>query len=187
MNALARTTFFAAVTIAAFAGGCAHHQTSQWPPRTIEPASAQRTGMTLDRVKKLEGAWTMKDEKGTEIVASVFTVSSGGTVVREVMFPGSEHEMTNVYHMDGADIIVTHYCAAGNQPRMRCTSPGLDRLTFEYDSVSNYVPGGFHGKSGFMGKVALVFIDNDHVNQVWTHYVDGQAGEPMTFALTRKK
>ncbi len=37
------------------------------------------------------------------------------------MYPGMEHEMTNMYTLDGNTLVMTHYCAGGNQPRMRAT------------------------------------------------------------------
>ena len=44
--------------------------------------------------------------------------TGGGSAVTETLFPGTAHEMMSVYHMDGDDLVLTHYCAGGNQPRM---------------------------------------------------------------------
>ena len=44
----------------------------------------------------------------------------------ETVFPGSPHEMVTVYHADGPDLVLTHYCMEGNQPRMR--AQGRQRL-----------------------------------------------------------
>ena len=64
----------------------------------------------------------MKDEAGKMQAASVFKVSSAGSVVWRTMLPGTPSEMKNMYHLDGVGVIATHYCAMSNQPRMRCTS-----------------------------------------------------------------
>ena len=56
----------------------------------------------------------------------------------EVLFPGSEHEMVTVYHQDGDDLLLTHYCSARNQPRMKCNGeaePNL--LRFEFVDATN--------------------------------------------------
>src|SRR2546421_11290186 len=95
--------------------GCA----STAAPHAATPATDAQRAALLDRVKQLQGTWEMTDDKGKNQVASVFAVSSNGSVVREIMFPGGPHEMTNVYHMDGPTMVMTHYCAMGNQPRLR--------------------------------------------------------------------
>ena len=41
-----------------------------------------------------------------------FRVTSAGSVVQETMFPGSDHEMVNMYSVDGDKLLMTHYCAA---------------------------------------------------------------------------
>jgi hypothetical protein len=45
--------------------------------------------------------------------------SAGGSVVMETMMAGTDYEMINMYHLDGDDLVLTHYCAGGNQPTMR--------------------------------------------------------------------
>ena len=48
-----------------------------------------------------------------------YAVTAAGSAVVETVFPGTEHEMVTVYHADGSDLVLTHYCMEGNQPRMR--------------------------------------------------------------------
>jgi len=50
----------------------------------------------------------------------------------------TDHEMTNVYHMDGPTLVMTHYCAAGNQPRLRAASGTSGTIDFKTDSVTNW-------------------------------------------------
>ena len=47
--------------------------------------------------------------------------------------------MGSVYHLDGADLRVTHYCAAQNQPRLRATSFGTDNsdIRFSFVDITN--------------------------------------------------
>lgn len=166
-------------------GGCAANQSqSAGSPRTVTMATDQQASAMLGRIKGLSGEWTMTHEGKTE-VASVFTVSSSGSVVREVMFPGSPHEMTNVYHMDGSDLIMTHYCAGGNQPRMRCTAAKGDVYDLRFDSVTNL---GDTSKP-YMAEMTLTIKDADHISQAWRSYQNGQVcKEHMpVFELTRKK
>src|SRR5437868_15374337 len=75
----------------------------------------------LDALKGLAGEWTGKAKHGDmEHEATVtYKVTAGGSAVVETVFPGTEHEMVTVYHQDGDDLVLTHYCMLGNQPRMR--------------------------------------------------------------------
>src|SRR5471030_2984942 len=79
------------------------------------------TNAALEKMKKLAGTWLLadKDGKPTDEVASAIKVTAGGSVVHETLFPGQPHEMISVYTVDGADLIMTHYCVLGNQPRMK--------------------------------------------------------------------
>lgn len=144
----------------------------------------------LDVLKPLEGTWEMTDENGKTVTGLVTKLTAGGTVVCETMFPGSPHEMTNMYHPDGDDLVMTHYCAIGNQPTMRCKGSSIKAdqspkvLTFEFDSGRNMKPADMR-----MGKLVLTIKDADHISQAWTSYKDGK---PVTdhapvFEFTRKK
>lgn len=152
--------------------------------QVVKPATDAQRAALLDTVKSLEGTWTMVDDKGQTITASVFTVSSNGSVVREVMFPGQPHEMTNVYHMDGPTLVVTHYCAVGNQPRMRAT-PGPDPsvIAFEFDSVTNLTAEDQHR----MGNLVLNLKDSDHVVAKWTSFVGDKTEGTVEFEMTRAR
>ena len=72
-------------------------------------------------MKKLaeHGATADKDGKPTDQVGSIIKVTAGGSVVHETLFPGQPQEMVSVYTVNGPDLIMTHYCVLGNQPRMK--------------------------------------------------------------------
>ena len=94
------------------------------PPLLAEPVDGPGA---FEQLKALGGTWrggiagegAEADSAATLEVVHEFRVSAAGTVVMETMGPGSEHEMINMYHLDGADLVLTHYCAGGNQPTMK--------------------------------------------------------------------
>src|SRR6516165_12136525 len=79
------------------------------------------TNAGLEKMKKLVGTWVVagKDGKPTDQVVSVVKLTAGGSAVAETLFPGQQMEMMSVYHMDGPDLVMTHYCMLGNQPKMK--------------------------------------------------------------------
>ncbi|MCL4741633.1 MAG: hypothetical protein KJZ54_05450 [Phycisphaerales bacterium] len=157
---------------------------SSQPARHV--ASPDRDAEMFGRITSLAGEWESAEDAGMPYTA-VFTVSSGGSVVREVMFPGHPHEMTNLYHMDGGDLVVTHYCAAGNQPRMvarevRETAEGTV-FEFDFESVSNLRAEHDH----YMGNMTLTLLRDGTIRQDWRSYGrDGKLTEPTVFGLKRK-
>ncbi|MEE2776655.1 MAG: hypothetical protein VYE73_07820 [Acidobacteriota bacterium] len=95
----------------------------------------------LAALKNLEGEW-MGSSQGGGSASSVRyeVIAAGGTVVKTYA-PGAPNEMLTVYHMDGDDLVLTHYCALDNQPRMRFVAsdrPG--EIRFEFDGGTNFDP-----------------------------------------------
>ena len=55
--------------------------------------------------------------------------------------PGTDHEMVSVYHADGKDVVMTHYCAFGNQPKMKLDPASKDNeLKFVFAGGTNLDP-----------------------------------------------
>jgi len=148
-------------------------------PSLVEADPALREGLFAP-VKALAGTWRVEAAEHPSEIR--FEVSSNGSVVRETMFPGTENEMTNMYALDGNSLVMTHYCAGGNQPRMRARALEGNRLVFEADGVSDLQASEDH----YMGAITLVFVDADQLEQRWVSY-ETATGKPggMTFQLTR--
>ena len=150
------------------------------------PSAAPHPG--LERLKKLAGTWVEadKDGKPTDKVVSVIKVTAAGSAVHETLFPGQPHEMVSVYYRDGADLVMTHYCALGNQPRMKADpkSPA-NQLHFQFAGGSNLDP----AKDMHMHEGTLTFIDEDHIEFSGVAWVGGKPAEGHCCAmkLVRKK
>ncbi len=138
----------------------------------------------LDSVKSLEGTWEGPGQGG-QTMRLEFHVASNGSIVREVMFPGTPHEMLNVYSLDGNSLLVTHYCAMGNQPHMRATGREGRFLDFRCDSVSDLDK----PDEMYMGELTLELPDQDHLVEHWRTFSKGKhlAEQNVDFALTRVK
>src|SRR5262249_33711013 len=149
------------------------------------PAAAKHAG--LERMKKLAGTWVAadKDGKPTDKVVSVIRVTAAGSAVIETLFPGQPHEMISMYHLDGKDLIMTHYCALGNQPRMKADpkSPA-NKIHFKFDGGTNFDP----AKDKHMHEGTITFVDDDHIEFCGSAW-DGGKPIKMTcdMKLVRKK
>lgn len=94
-------------------------------------------------IKSLKGDWRGPAAmKGMPPSHSVFRITAGGSVVEETIFPGTPLEMLSLYHMDKGALLMTHYCAIGNQPRMKLNAKKStpQELVFEFDGGTNFNP-----------------------------------------------
>lgn len=151
-------------------------------PAERQPASHPQ----LERMRQLAGEWIEAEpEEGKQAqLISVFRVVGAGSAVAETMFPDTSHEMVTMYHLDGDALMLTHYCAAGNQPRMK-TRPGggADKIEFEFAGGTNVD----EKKGMYMRSLTITFVDADTIIEEWTHYKDGKSTGQVSFKLRRKK
>ncbi len=86
-------------------GACAKDKASSSSSRSARIVSAAAPGARAPcstRSRRLAaGKWSVKGSDANMKGEIVFAVSSNDSIVRETMFPGTPHEMTNVYHLDG--------------------------------------------------------------------------------------
>jgi len=153
-------------------------------PKSEAPAAATQPAPThpgFEKLKKLAGEWFSPDEPGGPMC--IYKVTSAGTAVQETLFPGAPHEMVTMYYQEGPDLVLVHYCAMGNQPRMKAgPAAALDKLEFKFAGGSNIDP----AKDAHMHDLTLTFLDADRLRAAWTFYRDGRPSEVKTFELQRK-
>jgi hypothetical protein len=142
----------------------------------------------LARLKALEGRWAgpavwdRGGQKGNVEFEVTYRVTSGGKAVLETMMPGTPGEMVTVYHLDGEDLVLVHYCTSGNQPRMKLeTAATDDDLSFRCLGGTNMTEADSH-----MHSVRLRLVDPDHLRGEWSS-VKGDSVEWVASAeLTRR-
>lgn len=142
----------------------------------------------LEKLKKLAGTWLMADADGkpTDQVASIIKVTAGGSVVHETLFPGQPMEMVSVYAVDGKDLVMTHYCVLGNQPRMKADPQSKpNQIVFQFTGGGNLDP----AKDKHMHESTLTIVDADHIEVNGCGWENGAPAKEMCcgFKLIRKK
>jgi hypothetical protein len=146
------------------------------------------TNAGLEKMKKLAGTWLAADKDGraTDQVVSIIKVTAGGSVVHETLFPGQPHEMVSVYTVDGSDLVMTHYCVLGNQPRMKADpkSPA-NHIRFQFAGGSNLDP----KKDKHMHAATLTIVDDNHIEIAGVGWEGGAPAKEMCcgMKLVRKK
>ena len=148
-------------------------------------APARPTSASLERFKALAGEWIAAEDgdmvKKGDLVAR-YAVTASGSAVVETVFPGSEHEMVTVYHADGPDLVLTHYCMEGNQPRMRAKGVQGSRIDFAYDGGTNIDP----KRDRHMHSATFELVGADEIRSAWSELAEGKPVFVARLHLVRK-
>jgi len=159
-------------------------------PAAAEGLDAQAA---FDSLAALEGSWKgVPEGDGEEAKAEAeaagevvheFRLSAAGTVVMETMGPGTPHEMINMYHLDGEELVLTHYCAGGNQPTMRLDreSSSAGRFVFDFTGGTNLDP----AVDKHIHSAEIVLGEPGRITSIWEAFADGKTAGGMTFHLAR--
>ena len=151
--------------------------------------AGQKSGAALppapgfEKMKSLAGEWTGKSRNGKPVTIS-YTLVSDGSALLEKLGMAHESDMVTVYHPDGENLMMTHYCSAHNQPRMRAGkgSPESRNIVFDYVDATNLAS----PTAGHMHRLVLTFEDRDRIVQEWT-WKEKDKEKTEVFTLERKK
>jgi hypothetical protein len=137
----------------------------------------------FEKLKSLAGQWQAKATDGQTVNIS-YEIVSGGSALMETLMPANEPSMVTIYHLDGNKLLMTHYCSAGNQPRMHAAVNGgaIKTLDFTFLNATNMAK----RSDGHMHHLTLNIQDRDHMMQVWTWRENGKDVQ-TTYYLQRKK
>jgi hypothetical protein len=134
------------------------------------------------RLKTLVGEWEANTAIGKAHVS--YELIAGGTSLVEKETGDKMPAMLTVYYLDGHRLLLTHYCMAGNQPRMqaRAFNAETGEVAFEFLDATNLAPGGGH-----MHNAKIRVADHDHLNTEWEFYENGQRKMAESAQYTRVK
>jgi hypothetical protein len=148
------------------------HSTATTLPALGAPSAEAQTAFAL--IKSLSGRWQgsivdPRTQRPVTMEASFHVTSRGNAVVHEMMGAGAvddpsknDHPVTTMY-IDGANLLLTHYCDAGNRPRMAArVSPDGKQVDFDFLDVSGPTT------HGHMQHVRFTFVDSTHHAEEWT-------------------
>jgi hypothetical protein len=173
----------------AFAGSDAHKSADQ-------PAQSEAQ-KSFTEMKSLAGTWQgpvkldppmPEMDSGKPVEVSLKVTSKGNALVHEMQEAGTpldaakyDHPVT-MFYLDGDRLLLTHYCDAGNRPRMAARkSP--DRKTVEFDFLD--VAGST--KYGHMQHAVFNIIDANHHTEDWTFLMPGDKPMHAHMDLQRTK
>jgi len=143
------------------------------PPRSAE----------FNRLSQLVGQWeaTNSHHPQGEKSAVEYSLSSAGTALVEKLFVGTPHEMVSVYHDVGGKLMMTHYCAMGNAPKLELQKASQKEYDFSLANNS----GLNDAKEPHMHSLNVKFKSQDKLVQKWTSWKEGKETESTIIELKR--
>lgn len=96
------------------------------------------------RLGQLAGDWEGQFANGRRHTVN-YRLSAGDTVLVETWALAPGRESITVYYVDGNELLATHYCPQGTQPRLRLIDDADGKLRFELlDGGNLRLPGKSH-------------------------------------------
>lgn len=138
---------------------------------------------SFDQLKTLAGSWqgpVTTDPpqpgmgNGTLTQVMLHVTSRGNALAHEMKEVGKpddptryDHPLTMLY-LDGDRLLLTHYCDAGNRPRMVAkTSPDGKTVEFDFLDVAGNL------QYGHMQHAVFTVVDANHHIEDWTYMMPG--------------
>ncbi len=158
---------------------------SHMAPNKPEPTDAQKA---FEKLKMLAGSWvgqltTSPQEPSVEGKFAQFSLrvtSLGNAFVHEMSISSRPDHPVTMFYVDGDRLFLTHYCDAGNRPRMTGKiSPDGKTLEFDFVDLSG------SNQYGHMHHAVFTFIDADHHLEDWTWMGPGDKPTRAHFDLQR--
>jgi hypothetical protein len=135
----------------------------------------------FEKLKSLEGTWAGKGSEGQSLTVTFRATSAGSAIMSEIQGP---ENMISMFHLDGDRLMMTHYCATGNQPRMVGTmSPDGKTFTFNFVDATNVLS----SQPGHMEHVVLTMLDPNHHTEEWSFLAKDGSKHHETFDVQRQK
>lgn len=155
------------------------------PARADDEPAPIEAKAAFARLKTLNGDWKCTAE-GTHMHGEArvnYRLTGAGSALVETQFPGQAHEMVSVYHLDGPELRMTHYCAAGNQPRFKLdrAKSKPDDLLFVLDGGTNFDP----ARDPHIHGLRVRWLDGGKVVSDWEAYHEGKPMDTTTFTIVK--
>ena len=144
---------------------------------------------SFDKLKTIAGSWEgtitnvppAPEVDGKRVQVTLRVTSMGNAILHEMKIETRQDDPITMLYLDGDRLMLTHYCDAGNRPRMtgKLSADGKT-VEFEFLDVAGST------EYGHMHHSAFTSIDANHHTEDWTFMV-GDKPVHVRFDLQRAK
>jgi hypothetical protein len=133
LTAVSRRLTFAFVLVLTSACGAPPPPASTTAARWASDTDVAWTELS----RALSGRWKATTAENRTIIVAYRLVSNGTALVVTFTSATTGKETVSVYHRDGKGLMLTHYCAQGNQARLRAVEATRERVVFSFLDATN--------------------------------------------------
>jgi hypothetical protein len=144
---------------------------------------------SFDKLKTLAGSWggrvttvpPQAEMEGKLMQVTLRVTSMGNALMHEMTGSGRPDDPITMLYLDGDRLLLTHYCDAGNRPRMtgKLSTDGKT-VEFEFLDVAGST------QYGHMHHAVFTALDENHHTEDWT-FMNGDKPVHAHFDLQRTK
>ena len=147
----------------------------------IPDAPTQMTDSAFAGLRRITGNWQASvGTKGAIVRLNIRTISNDSSVVETFTTPSGRETLT-IFHLDGDQLLATHYCAQGNQPRLALDRNGSSsEMAFHFLDATNLKS----QADAHLIELVLKIKDDGHFEQTEV-YTDHGAEDVTTYQFTR--
>jgi hypothetical protein len=109
---------------------------------TLASSPPTAAGQAVARLRTLVGVWEgsyewtgARSEKGAAKARYELTGNGSAVIEHLIMGNDSTPSMSTVYHADGDDLRMTHYCGARNQPRLKAARIDATQAAWQFEFI----------------------------------------------------
>ena len=161
------------------------------PKQEVKKSQAPKSEAqkSFENLKALAGKWegpvsvqppAPEMANGKPIHVSLRVTSMGNLLMHEMTSEDRPDDPITTIYLDGDQLLLTHYCDAGNRPRMVAkTSPDGKTVAFDFENISG------NTQYGHMHNAVFTIIDENHHTEDWTFILPGNKAMHAHFDLKR--
>ncbi len=103
----------------------------------LEAMESLNADQAFKKLKSLQGIWKKENDKNGDFEITFELTANKSVLIESWMYKGKTHSLT-LYHRNAEELMATHYCPQGNQPRLvMIPNSSESSISFRYFDATN--------------------------------------------------